>query len=240
MIKILGYLKRIRKDIALSMIFIVLGQTMTLLLPLLMSMIINKGIKNADMDYIKLVGLQMIVVSALGVAISSLSSFYSSRTATSYGKILRETLFLKVETLSQVDIDTIGTPSLITRCTNDVKVMQDFVLHSMRMIISAPIMLIGGTIMAFFLNAKLAWDGDEIVKVPYFEDKSDRSNPYTASPNSIHVVPCNDHTTVTYQGTDAWDKWGKESTTLAPPYNTYPRVTCQKTVDEHSWTNRSD
>ena len=156
MIRILGYLKKIRKDIALSMIFIVLGQLMTLLLPLLMSMIINKGIKNADLDYIRQVGLQMIVVSAIGVVISSLSAFYSSRTATSYGKILREKLFLKVETLSQSDIDKVGTPSLITRCTNDVKVMQDFVLHSLRMIISAPIMLIGGTIMAFFLNAKLA------------------------------------------------------------------------------------
>lgn len=82
-------------------------------------------------------------------------------------------------------------------------------------------------------------DGDEIVKVPYFEDKS--NNLYTTSPNSIHVVPCNDHTTVTYQGTDAWDKWGKESSTLAPfPPPNYPRVTCQKTVDEHSWTNRVD
>ena len=156
MVKVLRYLKPIRKDVGLSMIFIVLGQLMTLVLPLLMSMIINNGIKNADMDYIKRVGLLMIAVSIVGVVISSFSSFYSSRTATSYSRILREKLFLKVETLSQSDIDTVGTPSLITRCTNDVKVMQDFVLQSMRMIISAPIMLVGGTIMAFFLNAKLA------------------------------------------------------------------------------------
>lgn len=156
MVKVLRYLKPIRKDVGLSMIFIVLGQLMTLVLPLLMSMIINNGIKNADMAYIKRVGLLMIAVSVVGVVISSFSSFYSSRTATSFSRILREKLFLKVETLSQSDIDTIGTPSLITRCTNDVKVMQDFVLQSMRMIISAPIMLVGGTIMAFFLNAKLA------------------------------------------------------------------------------------
>ncbi len=156
MVKVLRYLKPIRKDVGLSMIFIVLGQLMTLVLPLLMSMIINNGIKNADMDYIKRIGLLMIAVSIVGVVISSFSSFYSSRTATSFSRILREKLFLKVETLSQSDIDTIGTPSLITRCTNDVKVMQDFVLQSMRMIISAPIMLVGGTIMAFFLNAKLA------------------------------------------------------------------------------------
>ena len=156
MVKVLRYLKPIRKDVALSMIFVVLGQLMTLVLPLLMSMIINNGIKNADMAYIKQVGLLMIAVSIVGVVISSFSSFYSSRTATSYSRILREKLFFKVETLSQSDIDTIGTPSLITRCTNDVKVMQDFILQSMRMIISAPIMLVGGTIMAFFLNAKLA------------------------------------------------------------------------------------
>ena len=128
MVKVLRYLKPIRKDVVLSMIFIVLGQLMTLVLPLLMSMIINNGIKNADMAYIKQVGLLMIVVSMIGVVISSFSSFYSSRTATSYSRILREKLFLKVESLSQSDIDTIGTPSLITRCTNDVKVMQDFVL----------------------------------------------------------------------------------------------------------------
>lgn len=86
---------------------------------------------------------------------------------------------------------------------------------------------------------KMKRAGDEIWKVPYFEDKSDRSNPYTASPNSIHVVPCGDHTTgVTYRNTDLW---GKESTTIAPPpYDTYPKVTCQKTIDEHTWRDRSD
>ena len=75
LLRVLGYLKRIRKDVVLSMLFIVLGQLMTLLLPLLMSMIINNGIKNADMDYIKRIGLLMILVSAVGVAISSFSSF---------------------------------------------------------------------------------------------------------------------------------------------------------------------
>lgn len=85
---------------------------------------------------------------------------------------------------------------------------------------------------------KMKRDGDEIVTVPYFEDKSDRSNLYTTSPNSIHVVPCGDHTTgVTYSGTTPWSK---DSTMAPPDYNTYPKVTCQKTIDEHSWTNRSD
>ena len=83
---------------------------------------------------------------------------------------------------------------------------------------------------------KMKREGDEVVEVPYFEDKSDRSNLYTTSSNSIHVVPCNDHTTVTYQSTP----WSKDSTLAPPDYDTYPKVTCNKTVDEHTWRDRSD
>lgn len=154
--KVLSYIKPIKGTAVISMILVLLAQGMTLALPMLMSQIINVGIQNKDLDYIKRVGLVMIAVSALGVGISALSSYYSSKTATCYGKILREKIFLKVETLSQSDIDHIGTPSLITRCTSDVQVMQDFVLQLIRIIIASPIMLVGGTFMAFFLNAKLA------------------------------------------------------------------------------------
>lgn len=156
MIKALRYLKQIKGSAVASMILVVLAQLTTLTLPLLMSLIINNGISASDMAYIKNVGLAMGGMSALSVAISIVSSYYSSKTAMGYGKILREAIFLKVEQLSQNDIDIIGTPSLITRCTNDVKVLQDFILQGLRMIISAPIMLVGGSFMAFFLNAKLA------------------------------------------------------------------------------------
>lgn len=156
MIRLLKHLKYLKKSTIATMIFVVLSQVASLVLPLMMSSIINNGIANEDMEYIKRVGLLMMLVSAVGVIISTLNSYFSSKTATAYGKILRREIFLKVEDLSQSDIDKIGTPSLITRCTNDVKVMQDFVLQGLRMIISAPIMLVGGVIMAFFLNAKLA------------------------------------------------------------------------------------
>lgn len=156
MIRLLKHLKALKKPTAAAMIFVVLSQGASLVLPMMMSSIINNGIANEDMEYIKKVGILMMVVSALGVIISVLNSYFSSKTATAYGKLLRRELFVKVEELSQSDIDKIGTPSLITRCTNDVKVMQDFVLQGLRMIISAPIMLVGGVVMAFFLNAKLA------------------------------------------------------------------------------------
>lgn len=138
------------------MIFVVFSQICTLSLPVLMSQIINNGIANGDVPYIKKVGIIMMCVSAFGVGVSVISSYFSSKTSAAYGKILRRDLFLKVESLSQTDIDTIGTPSLITRCTNDVKVIQDFILTCLRIIISVPIMLVGGVVMAFLLNARLA------------------------------------------------------------------------------------
>lgn len=156
MVRLLGYLKTIRKPVIAAMIFAVVSQLGSLVLPLMMSSIINNGIANGDIAYIKEMGLYMMLVSAAAVIIASFNSYYSSKTATAYGKILRRGIFLKVESLSQSDIDIVGTPSLITRCTNDVKVLQDFVLMGLRMIISAPVMLVGGVIMAFTMNPKLA------------------------------------------------------------------------------------
>ena len=154
--KVLSYLKPIKGTAVLAMILVVFAQAATLCFPLLMSRIINVGIQNGDRDYINKIGLVMVGVALLGLVISSLSSYFSSKTSTAYGKILREKIFLKVESLSQSDIDKIGTPSLITRCTGDVQVMQDFVFQLIDIIIYSPILIIGGTVMAFFLNAKLA------------------------------------------------------------------------------------
>ena len=154
--QLLKHLKYIKKPVFAAMIFAVLSQISNLTLPMLMSSIINNGIANSDIDYVKRVGLIMMGISALGVVIAVYNSYFSSKTSALYGKLLRREIFLKVEDLSQRDIDKIGTPSLITRCTNDVRVIQDFVLTSLRMIISVPIMLVGGIIMAFILNPKLA------------------------------------------------------------------------------------
>lgn len=156
MIRLVKYLKQIKKSAVAAMIFVVLSQISNLSLPLLMSEIINNGIANGDISYIVKIGTIMMAVSAFGVCVNVINSYFSSKTSAAYGKILRRELFLKVESLSQTDIDKIGTPSLITRCTNDVKVIQDFILTCLRMIISVPIMLVGGVIMAFILNAKLA------------------------------------------------------------------------------------
>ncbi|MBQ8503899.1 MAG: ABC transporter ATP-binding protein [Clostridia bacterium] len=156
MIQLLKYLKKIKGPAAAAMVFAVLSQLGSLVLPLLMSMIVNNGIKNEDTEYIKKIGIIMMCVSAFAVIIAAFNSYFSSKTSALYGKMLRRELFLKVESLSQRDIDIIGTPSLITRCTNDVRVFQDFILQGLRMIISAPIMLVGGIVMAFIMNPTLS------------------------------------------------------------------------------------
>ena len=156
MITILKRLKEIKGTALLATLFAILAQAGSLILPLYMSDIINNGIMNGDIDYIKKTGMIMMAISAVSVVISVFNSFFSSKTASLFSKSLRRSLFLKVETLSKGDIEKIGTPSLITRCTNDVRIVQDFVLQGLRMIISAPIMLVGGVIMTFVLNARLA------------------------------------------------------------------------------------
>ncbi|MBR5826269.1 MAG: ABC transporter ATP-binding protein [Clostridia bacterium] len=156
MIRLLKYLKTMKGSTLAAMLFVVLSQAGSLILPVLMSEIVNNGIANSDVPYIKKIGGIMMCISAAAVIIATFNSYFSSLTAANYGKLLRRDLFLKVESLSQKDIEKIGTPSLITRCTNDVKVLQDFVLQCLRIIISAPIMLVGGIVMAFVMNPTLS------------------------------------------------------------------------------------
>ena len=156
MIRILRFLKPIRQYVALSVVLMLISQGMALLLPYLMRIIVNEGIGNLDLDYIKKMGGLMFIGALLGLLFSVANAYYTSKLSTAYGKVLREQVFLKVESLSQCDIDKIGASSLITRSTNDVKQMQDFILVTVRMILAAPVMLIGGTVLALIMNARLA------------------------------------------------------------------------------------
>ncbi len=156
MIRLLKYLKHMKGATFAAMIFVILSQAGSLILPVLMSNIVNEGIAKSNVEYIKNTGGIMMIISAVAVFVAFINSYFSSKTSADYGRLLRRDLFLKVESLSQRDIEKIGTPSLITRCTNDVRVLQDFVLQCLRIIISAPIMLVGGIVMAFIMNPDLA------------------------------------------------------------------------------------
>lgn len=149
MLKLFKHLKPYKW--ALIFIFgLIFVQTITdLYLPTLMSDIVDTGIVKNDTDYIIRVGIKMLIVSAIGVTASIIVSFLSARTAMGFGRKLREMIFTKVESFSLHEFDIFGTASLITRNTNDVNQVQMVLFMMLRMMIAAPIMCIGGVIMAY-------------------------------------------------------------------------------------------
>lgn len=156
MLKVLSYLKNYKWSAIFATIFILFNSAMQLVLPSMMADIMNNGIAGGKLVYIYIMGFFMIIASIFGVFAAVLSSYFSSKASTGFGKELRRAVFLKAESLSQCDIDKIGVSSMITRSTNDITQIQNLVLVSMRMIISAPIMMVGGAIMAFTMNKTLS------------------------------------------------------------------------------------
>lgn len=136
--------------------FVFLQSISDLYLPTLMSDIIDKGVVVGDISYIWKIGGLMLVVSAFGACASVFASYYSSKAAMGLGRDVRRKVFNHVEKFSLQEFDELGTASLITRTTNDITQVQQVVIMMLRMVVSAPIMLIGGVIMAVSKDAKLS------------------------------------------------------------------------------------
>ena len=128
-----------------------------LFLPTLMSDIIDKGVINQDIPYIWKIGGVMLLVAALGTLCAITASYLSAKVSMSFGKNLRSRVFSHVENFSLHEFEQIGTASLITRTTNDVTQVQVVLNMILRMMIMAPLMAIGGIIMAFSKDPELSW-----------------------------------------------------------------------------------
>jgi len=156
MLKLLKNLS-VYKWIVLAILGLVFIQSMSdLFLPTLMADIIDKGVVVGDIPYIWKIGGIMLLVAALGAIASVVASYYSSKAAMGLGRDIRRKVFDHVENFSLQDFDEIGTASLITRTTNDITQVQQVVIMMLRMVVSAPIMLVGGIIMAVSKDAKLS------------------------------------------------------------------------------------
>lgn len=127
-----------------------------LFLPTLMADIIDKGVVTGDTPYIWKIGGFMLLISALGATASIIASYYSSKAAMGLGRDIRRKVFNHVGKFSLQEFDQVGTASLITRTTNDITQVQQVAIMMLRMVVSAPIMLIGGVIMAVSKDAKLS------------------------------------------------------------------------------------
>ena len=141
--KIVKFLKPYMGATVAALFFSLFNNLMQLILPAMMALMINTGIGDGRMGTVQLIGGVMAVLSAIAIAAAIAGSYYSSKVSACFGLSLRRALFVKVESLSQCDIDKIGTPSLITRTTNDIRQIQDMILMMIRIIISAPIVMVG-------------------------------------------------------------------------------------------------
>jgi ATP-binding cassette subfamily B protein len=126
-----------------------------LYLPTLMSDVVNNGMMKGNTGYILKYGSYMLLVAAGSSACSIVGSFLSARVAVGFGRDLRSKVFTRVESYSLHEFDKIGTASLITRTTNDITQIQTVLVMMLRFIIYAPIMCVGGIIMAVSKDKEL-------------------------------------------------------------------------------------
>lgn len=156
MIKLFRYLKPYKISIGIILVLLFFQALAELYMPTLMADIVNAGIVKGDISFILRVGGYMLLVAIGGVIFSIIAGFLSAKVATGFGRDLRSKVFTQVEEYTLHEFDKIGTASLITRTTNDITQLQQVLIVIMRMMISAPLMCIGGIIMAVSKDAALS------------------------------------------------------------------------------------
>ncbi len=142
--------------IAFVMVLLLIQAIANLYLPALNADIINNGVAKGDTDYILATGGFMLVVTFALMVAAIVGVYFSARIAMGFGRDVRSAIFRKVETFSQVEVNRFGAASLITRNTNDVQQVQHVVLMALNMMISAPILTVGGLIMALRQDVPLS------------------------------------------------------------------------------------
>lgn len=157
MIKLLRFLKPYRLLLVLIIVLAFAQAMANLYLPTLMADIVDNGIVKGDTGYIWRVGGIMSLVAIGGTIAAVVGIFFSSRVATGFGKLVRAEIFKRVEQFSLHAFDTLGTASLITRTTNDTTQVQQVMVIILSMMITAPITMVAGIILALNQDVGLSW-----------------------------------------------------------------------------------
>ncbi|GGU16277.1 MULTISPECIES: ABC transporter ATP-binding protein [Streptomyces] len=145
-----------KKPIALLVLLQFLQTCASLYLPTLNADIIDNGVVDGDTGYILRFGALMIAVSVLQVVCNIGAVYYGARTASALGRDVRAAVFGRVQSFSAREVGQFGAPSLITRTTNDVQQVQMLVLMAFTLMVSAPIMCVGGIVMALGQDVPLS------------------------------------------------------------------------------------
>jgi ATP-binding cassette, subfamily B, multidrug efflux pump len=150
------YIKKYWKPFSVAVLFLTFEAVCDLLQPTIMAKIIDVGVVNKDLNYVFKMGAVMLGVTLLGAVAASTRSIVASITSQNFGTELRSDLFRKIQHLSFKNINRYDRASLITRLTNDVGQVQMFMNGLMRIFVKAPLLAIGGLIMATRLNIHLS------------------------------------------------------------------------------------
>lgn len=154
--RILGYLKYYKKEVIIGPIFKFTEAVFELIVPLVMAKIIDVGIKNGDTIYIYKMGGVMILLGVVGLICALICQYLASKASQGVGTRLRNDLFKHINSLSYSEIDKIGTASLVNRITNDINQVQVAVAMLIRLVVRAPFLVLGATIMAMILDLKMS------------------------------------------------------------------------------------
>ena len=156
MLKLVKYLKKYRKNVILGPIFKLTEAVFELIVPLVMAKIIDVGIANKDSGYIWKMGGVLVLLGVCGLGFALICQYVASVASQGFGTELSRELYHHIKTLSLKEVDEFGTPSLITRLTSDINQLQVAVAMLIRLVVRAPFLVIGSTIMAFLIDVKLA------------------------------------------------------------------------------------
>ena len=156
MLKLFALLKPLRGSVAIVTVLALAQSVANLYLPRLMADMVDHGIVPGDRQRILEVGGVMLVVAVLGTLCAVAGSFFASKVATGFGRMVRERVFDRVSHFSVHQFDHFSTASLITRTTNDTTQVQQVLLMVLGMAISAPMMAIGGVVLSLSQDTRLA------------------------------------------------------------------------------------
>jgi ATP-binding cassette subfamily B protein len=154
--QLMGYIQEYRKYFILAPLLVVGEAIAELLLPYLMGKIVDQGVSNGDRQYMFLIGGAMVLIAIMGIVTGIFAAKYSAKASQGFGYNLRQAIFERVQTFSFADVDKFSTASLVTRCTTDVKQLQQTAMELTRVLVRAPSLLIISMIICFRMNWKLS------------------------------------------------------------------------------------
>jgi ATP-binding cassette, subfamily B, multidrug efflux pump len=151
-----AHLRPYRRPLALVVVLQLVQTLATLYLPTLNADIIDKGVVRGDTGYIMRTGGVMLAIALVQIVCAVIAVYFGARTAMALGRDVRSAIFNRVQDFSAREVGRFGTPSLITRTTNDVQQVQMLALMTFTMMVAAPIMGVGGIVMALHQDVKLS------------------------------------------------------------------------------------